>query len=71
MELPIEEFRPAGGGRWTPPRGILDGVLYVLRTGCQGKAVPREYGSGSTLHRRENVTTLRVPLLGMTRLKTC
>jgi transposase len=52
MLLPIEEFRPTGGRRWTPPRRILDGVLYVLRTGCQWQAVPREYGSGSTLHRR-------------------
>ncbi len=32
--------------RGLPPRRILDGVLYVLRTGCQWKAVPREYGSG-------------------------
>src|SRR3989442_15673475 len=50
--LLIEEFRPTGGRPWTPPRRILDGVLYVLRTGCQWKAVPHEYGTGSTLHRR-------------------
>ena len=30
----------------------VDGVLFVLRTGCQWKAVPREFGSGSTVHRR-------------------
>jgi len=35
-----------------PFRQVLDGVLYVLRTGCQWKALPREYGSGSTCHRR-------------------
>src|SRR5262245_15268169 len=50
--LPIEEFLPTGGRRWLPPRLVLDGVLYVLRTGCQWKAVPREFGSGSTIHRR-------------------
>ena len=50
--LPIEEFRPTGGRRWIPPRRILDGIVYVLRTGCQWKAVPAEYGSGSTVHRR-------------------
>src|SRR5262245_54217437 len=50
--LPIEEFLPTGGRRWLPPRRVLDGVLYVLRTGCQWKAVPRESGSGSTIHRR-------------------
>ncbi len=26
-------------------------ILYALRTGCQRKAVPRAYGSGSTIHR--------------------
>ena len=26
--------------------------MYVLRTGCQWKALPKEYGSGSTAHRR-------------------
>ena len=31
---------------------VMDGILYVLRTGCQWKALPREYGSASTCHRR-------------------
>jgi len=35
-----------------PSRRVLDGILYVLRTGCQWKAVPPEFGSGSTCHRR-------------------
>lgn len=26
-------------------RDIADGIFYVLRTGCQWKAVPREFGS--------------------------
>jgi transposase len=29
----------------------MDGIFYVLRTGCQWKAAPREFGSGSSLHR--------------------
>src|SRR5207247_1375104 len=37
---------------WIESRRVLDGVLYVLRTGCQWKAVPAEYGSGSAVHRR-------------------
>ena len=48
-----EEKRPGTRGR--PPvsfRKVLDGILYVLRTGCQWKALPKEYGSGSTAHRR-------------------
>ena len=35
-----------------PNRTVLDGILYVLRTGCQWKMVPRQYGSGSTCHLR-------------------
>ena len=31
---------------------MLDGILYVLRTGCQWKMLPKEFGSGSTCHRR-------------------
>ncbi len=30
-------------------RKALKGIFYVLRTGCQWKALPREYGSGSTV----------------------
>jgi transposase len=29
----------------------MAGILYVLRTGCQWNAAPREFGSGKTLHR--------------------
>ena len=46
--------RPWGKMRGRPPahaRTVLDGIFYVLRTGCQWKAVPGEFGSGSTLHR--------------------
>jgi transposase len=33
-------------------RKVLDGILYVLRTGCQWKMLPNQYGSGSVCHRR-------------------
>lgn len=48
-----EEKMPGTRGR--PPvafRRIFDRIFYVLRTGCQWKALPKEYGSGSTAHRR-------------------
>ena len=35
-----------------PFRKVLDAILYVLRTGCQWKMPPKEYGSGSTCHRQ-------------------
>src|SRR6266851_9531610 len=50
--LPREELQRSRGRPWIPPRRILDAVLHVLRTGCQWKAVPREFGSGSTVHAR-------------------
>ena len=32
-------------------RGVVDGIFYLLRTGCQWKALPPSYGSPSTVHR--------------------
>ena len=51
--LPIEPPRPRGGRPRNDNRRVLAGILYRLRTGCQWKALPREYfGSGSTCHER-------------------
>ena len=44
--------RSRKGGR--PPlnyRKVMDGIFFVLRTGCQWKAAPKGFGSGSSLHR--------------------
>lgn len=47
------EKKPGTRGRPPVPfRRVLDGILYVLRTGCQWKAAPRSFAPGSTLHRR-------------------
>ena len=35
-----------------PDRVVMAGILYRLRTGCQWKALPSQFGSGSTCHRR-------------------
>jgi len=43
---------PGGGRSRKPDRTILAGVVYRLRTGCQWKALPEQFGSGSTCHRR-------------------
>jgi len=50
--LPNEKPRYTVGRPIIPFRKVLDGILYVLRTGCQWKMLPKEYDSGSTCHRR-------------------
>lgn len=50
--LPPEKPPGANGRPRKPNRAIFSGILYVLRTGCQWKMVPAQYGSGSTCHRR-------------------
>ena len=44
--------RIAGGGRKPIPyRRVFEGIVYVLRTGCQWKALPKErFGSPSSIH---------------------
>jgi transposase len=52
MILPPEKPDNTIGRPAVSFRKVLDGILYVLRTGCQWKMLPKEYGSGSTCHRR-------------------
>jgi len=39
------------GRRRIEPRRALDGVIYHLRTGCQGNVLPKEFGDDSSVHR--------------------
>ncbi|MDR0376218.1 MAG: transposase [Spirochaetaceae bacterium] len=43
--------KPGAGRKSMPPRQVLDAVFYVLRTGIQWKALPREYGAASSIHK--------------------
>ena len=49
-----EYVRKRGGGRKPKqPRLVFEALVYVLRTGCQWKALPKErFGSGSAIHQR-------------------
>jgi transposase len=50
--LPVENVREDGKGR--PPidkRRVIDGILWVLRTGAPWKDLPARYPSRSTCHR--------------------
>jgi putative transposase len=49
--LPARKWRAGGPGR--PPydlRCVLNGILYLLKTGCQGRMLPREFGNWSTIY---------------------
>jgi transposase len=48
--LPKYRVSREGGRPRLPLRKVVTGILYVLRTGCQWKAMPREFGSGSAIH---------------------
>jgi transposase len=43
---------PGGGRKPIPPRVVLAGIVFALRTGIQWKALPKkEFGSPSAIHR--------------------
>ena len=50
--LPQERPHPKGRRPYIPARRCMDGIYYVLRTGCQWKALPRCLGAASTVHLR-------------------
>ena len=44
---------PGGGRKRKDPRLVFEAIVYVLRTGCQWKALPWErFGSASAIHKR-------------------
>ena len=57
--LPKRRRRKVGGRPPLPWRLVIDGIFYVLRTGCQWKAAPKAFGSGSSLHRYFQVLVKR------------
>src|SRR3954466_14433267 len=52
--LPNEPPKPKGGRPRIPDRAALEGIVFVLRTGCPWRLLPKELGcdSGSTCWRR-------------------
>jgi len=49
--LPDEKPENTIGRPIIPYRKVFDGIMFILRTGSR-KMLPKEYGSGSTCHRR-------------------
>jgi transposase len=50
LVLPIYNRSCKGGRPRLPMRNVVSGILYVLWTGCQWKAMPSQFGSGSAIH---------------------
>lgn len=50
LVIPIYKASYKGGRPRLPMRNVVGGILYVLSTGCQWKAMPRQFGSGSAIH---------------------
>lgn len=50
LVLPIYKTNCKGGRPRLAMKNVVGGILYVLATGCQWKAMPRQFGSGSAIH---------------------
>ena len=51
--FPVHPWKKAGRGRpRKPDRDVLNGILWVLRTGAQWKEMPDRYPPYQTVHRR-------------------
>ena len=52
IEPLLPNYKPScnGGRPRLPLRDVVTGIFYVLRTGCQWKAMPAQFGSGSAIH---------------------
>jgi transposase len=48
----VFQRKPGGGRKPMPERRVFEGIVFVLRTGCQWKSLPRErFGSASSIHK--------------------
>ena len=50
IELHIPPAKPGGNKRTVNLREIANGLMYILSTGCQWRAIPKDLPPRSTLH---------------------
>ena len=50
IEPLIPPGKPGGGKRRVAIRAVINGVMYILSTGCQGRALPKDVPPRSTVH---------------------
>ncbi len=51
IELMIPPAKSGGGKRRVNMREVVNGIMYVLSTGCQWRYVPKDFPSKTTLYR--------------------
>lgn len=49
--LRLYDPEPKTGRPRIDQRNALDGIIFVLRTGCQWNAMPKEFGDDASVHR--------------------
>ena len=50
IEPLIPPAKRGGGKRSVDMRAVVDGLMYVLSTGCQWRAIPKDLAARSTVH---------------------
>ena len=53
IEPLIPPGKPGGGKRRVAIREVINGVMYILSTGCQWRALPKDLPPRSTVLRRD------------------
>ena len=51
VESLIPPAKSGGGKRQTDMRAVMNGVMYILSTGCQWRSIPKDLPPRSTVHR--------------------
>jgi transposase len=46
----IPPAKPGGGKRQQDMRAVMNGVMYILSTGCQWRYLPKDFPPKSTVH---------------------
>ncbi len=49
----IPPAKPGGNKRHVDVREVMNGIMYVLSTGCQWRAIPKDLPPKSTVHREQ------------------
>ena len=50
VEPLIPPPRPGGGNRRTDMRAVVNGLMYILSTGCQWRYLPKDFPPRSTVY---------------------